>query len=218
MSVYFISDLHLGGQYAFRFYGRPFKSYRHFEETIIANMHSCVSRNDDIYFIGDYIDYDKLTERSGTWEHAMSLTQSLPGRKHLVLGNNEERLIGDRFQGFEDFKEYALSCGFIDCTKSSVVKVKGNIFYLDHYLEHARTDMLNLYGHVHRGRSVSIRGFNVSCDLTGYYPLSDMQLIAILDRELTYSLRQGHIPDGKYLDRELWDKYRNTWMKYINQL
>ena len=218
MGAFFIADLHLGGSYSYRFYGRPFTKYKTYENTILANIRNTVSSKDDTYYIGDFLDYEPVPERNHSWEYGLSLVDMLPGRKHLILGNNEERLIQHELGSFEEFQKLALRAGFAECVRDKVINVDGNLFYLNHFYENCRLDMLNMYGHAHRERAVSQRGFNVCCDLTGYYPVSSTQLIAIFERALTYSLPNSHIPNSKHFDKDLWNTYRNVWHKRIMQL
>lgn len=218
MGAFFIADLHLGGSYAYKFYGRPFAKYKTYERTMLDNIRNTVTQKDDLYIVGDFLDFEPIAERDHSWEYGLSLVDVIPGRKHLILGNNEERLIKFVLGSFEEFETLALKAGFAECAKDKVVNVEGNLFYLNHYYENSKLDMLNLYGHAHRERAVSARGFNVCCELTGYYPMSSQQLITIFERTLTYSLPHKHIPNVKYFDKELWNRYRNVWWKQITQL
>lgn len=131
MSVFFISDLHIGHLNAIKFDNRPFESISQENDTIIKNWNNAVSSNDDIYILGDF-----------AWKTEMSLDviRELKGKKHMILGNHD-KFTPELEKCFESISNY------------EVIVVNHQRIVLSHYPiafwygQHKYTVLL--YGHVH---------------------------------------------------------------------
>lgn len=78
---YYISDMHFGHKNVLHFDNRPFKTIEENDETLIMLWNQTVTKNDDIYILGDFC-WGKIDE----WQ---SIVPRLVGRKHLILGNHD---------------------------------------------------------------------------------------------------------------------------------
>lgn len=132
MSVFFISDLHIGHENAIRFDNRPFESLSEENNAIITNWNNAVSNDDDVYILGDF-----------AWKNTMALDviRNLKGKKHLVLGNHDQKFSSELESCFESISNY------------EVIVVNNQRIVLSHYPiafwygQHRYTVLL--YGHVH---------------------------------------------------------------------
>ena len=83
MATYFISDLHLGHENIIRLCERPFSDVDEMNKKLIKNWNNKVTAKDDVYIIGD------IAYRSK--EDVSSIVNQLNGRKHLIIGNHDEK-------------------------------------------------------------------------------------------------------------------------------
>lgn len=130
----YISDLHLGHKNVIAFDQRPFCDLKDMEQAIITNWNKVVTKNDDVYVLGDFF-----------WnnEDATRVLPLLKGNIHLILGNH------DRMNG--QMKKYFASVSSYD-----EIKDNGRHVVLCHYpIAHWRNadyGNIHLYGHIHQGR------------------------------------------------------------------
>ena len=78
---FYTSDLHLGHDNIIRFDNRPFGSVGEMTEEIIDNWNSVVSKNDDVYILGDF-----------AWRNDIGYAalKQLRGNKYFVRGENNQ--------------------------------------------------------------------------------------------------------------------------------
>jgi len=88
--IWFTSDWHLNHRNIIKYCERPFKNVHHMNKAILENYHKVVKEDDQVYFLGDMT----MDGPSNKLKYE-SLFNSLPGMKHLVLGNH------DRFKPFD---------------------------------------------------------------------------------------------------------------------
>lgn len=154
--VYVTSDWHLGHANAIRWRDQ-FSSQAEHDATIIKNYMRTITKRDTVYFLGDIVLGKDREERL----ELLSMLASLPGHKHLVLGNHDldrpfrnlaelEPVFGERI--------YALK------------KYKG--FWLSHAPIHPRElrGKRNIHGHVHEGTIPDVRYYNACLENTAYSP------------------------------------------------
>jgi calcineurin-like phosphoesterase family protein len=92
MTTWFTSDLHLGHEPILEFTNRraqcPLSAMRpaitEHDEWVIGELNYYVKPTDELYILGDVSFHKK-------W-HSGSLIESINGKKHLVLGNHDQRL------------------------------------------------------------------------------------------------------------------------------
>ncbi len=131
MAKFYGADFHFGHENSIKMDGRPFSDKEEMKEILISNWNEHVTRNDDIYLLGDII-----------WknEDAEDILKRLKGRKHLFVGNH------DRVN--DTMKKY-----FVSIDKYDMVKDEGRRVFLCHYpVAHWSGQFhgtYHLYGHVH---------------------------------------------------------------------
>lgn len=87
--IWFTSDWHLHHANIIKYCDRPFKNTHFMNKVILEKYHQNIRENDQVYFLGDMTMWGPShTDRFAP------LMQSLPGIKHLILGNH------DRFKPF----------------------------------------------------------------------------------------------------------------------
>lgn len=133
---YYISDLHFGHKNSLSFDNRPFTDIEIHDQTIINNWNNTVSIDDDVYILGDI-----------SWHNAtktIEIFKSLNGRKHLIKGNHDSKLLRNRelqslFVEICNYKEIPLDNG-----KGIVLCHYPMPCFKNHYY-----GWIHLYGHVH---------------------------------------------------------------------
>ncbi len=81
MSVFFTADTHFGHGGALGLYRRPFASVAEMDAAMVAAWQADVKDGDEVWHLGDFAVGRKVD--------VASLLGALPGRKHLVTGNND---------------------------------------------------------------------------------------------------------------------------------
>lgn len=133
---YYISDLHFGHKNSLSFDNRPFADIEIHDQAIINNWNNTVSIDDDVYILGDI-----------SWHNAtktIEIFKSLNGRKHLIKGNHDSKLLRNRelqslFVEICDYKEIPLDNG-----RGIVLCHYPIPCFKNHYY-----GWIHLYGHVH---------------------------------------------------------------------
>jgi calcineurin-like phosphoesterase family protein len=83
MGTYFISDTHFGDGPRLRIDRRPFSSAAEMDGTMVERWNEVVGADDDIWHLGDFA-FGPSRPRIA------ELLAALNGRKHLLIGNNDE--------------------------------------------------------------------------------------------------------------------------------
>ena len=121
-----------------------------------------VGLDDDLWIVGDFAfgadsDRDRVAERF----------HSLPGRKHLVIGNHDKAWIRDL--PWESVRDIAY------------VDDNGQLFVLCHYPMitwlHARRGAIQLFGHVHQNWAGSRNAVNVGVDQWQFGPVTRRDIL-----------------------------------------
>lgn len=84
MTVHITSDLHFNHANIITFCDRPFVGVRHMNEMMIDYWNAIVTDRDDIYVVGDF-GFDNSVAPID------EIFAALKGRKHLIVGNHDER-------------------------------------------------------------------------------------------------------------------------------
>lgn len=134
--IWFSSDHHFGHQNIIKYCKRPFKDVIEMDEKLISNWNECVSKDDVVYYLGDfcfYKDIDVVKKR----------LKSLNGKKHLILGNHEDTFKVNTW----------VSAGFYSVHTSLSLSHLGHQLYLAHTPESKKqlglSDVIFVHGHVH---------------------------------------------------------------------
>jgi calcineurin-like phosphoesterase family protein len=135
--IYATSDWHLFHNRILEFCpNRPWDNLVDMKHDLVANYCTTVSEEDDCFFLGDLT----IKRNPKFMIELANVIHSLPGNKHLVLGNH------DYYQ--EDF--YLNDCGF----KSVNRRISTKTYSMVHNPEHMKpSDILSgkilLHGHLH---------------------------------------------------------------------
>jgi calcineurin-like phosphoesterase family protein len=131
MSVYFISDLHLGHKRITQFEGGKWRNWadspEEHDHELISRINQTVQKRDKLFILGDVVFGRKNIEMLG----------EIQGYKHSILGNHDT----------EDFN-YKDYMPYVD-------KISGLEGYKSHWLSHAPIHPLelrgrkNIHGHTH---------------------------------------------------------------------
>ena len=81
MTLFLTADTHFGHGGALGLYRRPFASVAAMDAALVANWRATVRTDDEVWHLGDFA--------VGRRVDAAGLLAALPGRKHLVTGNND---------------------------------------------------------------------------------------------------------------------------------
>ena len=167
---FYIADTHFGHEKVLDFCQRPFQTIHEMDAMIIENWNRVVSKEDDVYVIGDF-----MFRSAQTPEYYL---EKLNGKLHLIRGNHE------RWTNRVDVKRYFESDNMIiEITDSNSHLV------LCHYpiAEWPRyyRGSLHIFGHIHNTREGAAYEyylkqpcmFNAGVDINQFMPVTLEQLI-----------------------------------------
>ena len=177
---FFTSDLHFGDDEIIEREARPFKDIKEFEDVFVSNVNKVASREDTLYVIGDWINYNK--SHHPCTQDAFEMCRRLYPAVVLVLGNGERRLMADRYHDdLNEMKRSLQSFGVSDVVDSAYIEFGGERFFLTHHpVDHA-SDCTTLFGHTHRGTGLwKPFGLNVGVDLNHFRPFSEADILGLL--------------------------------------
>lgn len=185
---FFTSDTHFGNDEILKRENRPFKNGKKFEKTIFKIWNSQVKKDDIIYHLGDYVNYNKNCTNG--WQKGLKNIKRCKAKVILIIGNDEQRIIRDFFSNdFDSFKDYCKGLGFYDVKKEDYLNFRGLKVYLNHYPCKHKQNYLNLFGHTHRITGVwKPFGLNVGCDLNHFYLFTEEEIVRLVGQ------------------KEIWDK------------
>ena len=165
---FFTSDTHFYDLETLSIDDRPFKSAKQFDNYVLKTWNKQAKKGDTIFVIGDFVDCDG--KGYAGWKHSIQYVKKLKADVVLIIGNNEERVIKNWFNNtFESFREYCLKVGFKEVYKNLVLNICKKDFFLTHKPKDRRSDMLCLFGHLHRSCGLyKPYGFNIGCDLNHF--------------------------------------------------
>lgn len=134
--IWFSSDHHFGHQNIIKYCKRPFKDVTEMDEKLISNWNECVSKDDEVYYLGDFCFYKDI-------DVVKKLLKNLNGKKHLILGNHEDTFKVNSW----------VSAGFYSVHTSLSLTHLGHKLYLAHTPESKKqlglSDVIFIHGHVH---------------------------------------------------------------------
>jgi len=140
-----------------------FSSVEEMDETMIANWNSVVGPKDEVWHLGDFAYRCSL-------EYAESVFRRLRGRKHLVIGNHEQR--GKRL-GWESQQNY------------KEITVDDRDLVLFHYSMRSwnrqHHGSIHLYGHSHGSLAPLGMSLDVGVDCWSFRPVSLDEIMARID-------------------------------------
>ncbi len=159
MTVFFTADTHFGHGGALGLYRRPFASVAEMDAAMLAGWQAAVGPADEVWHLGDFA--------VGRRVDAAGLLAALPGRKHLVTGNNDPAAT-TALPGWASVQCYA------------EIVVDGTALVLCHYAFRTWRDMgrgaWNLHGHSHGRLTPVPRQVDVGVDAWSFRPVTLAQL------------------------------------------
>jgi calcineurin-like phosphoesterase family protein len=160
MTTFFTSDTHFSDAYAIVRSRRPFADVRAMDATLVARWNETVGPGDEVWHLGDFA--GKMPEPA-----LAGLLDSLAGRKHLIVGNNDPPATL-RLAGWASVRHYA------------EIEVEGRRLVLCHYPFRTWNGIYkgawNLHGHSHGQLKKITRQVDVGVDVWGYRPVTLTQL------------------------------------------
>lgn len=162
--VYVISDHHFFHSNIIKYSNREFNNIIEMNEYMIKKHNETITNNDIVIFLGDFC--FKNSE-------AKNILEKLNGHKFLVVGNHDNNYIIKKYKylGFEDlflypvkFQDYCLSHYPLNG------ETPEEIIYNILKKEFNEGNYNNLYGHVHKDKTVYPNSINVSCEVLDYIP------------------------------------------------
>ncbi len=156
MTVFFTADTHFGDVRILNTARRPFRTIADHDEALVARWRETVGPGDEIFHLGDFA--------PGYAAGALDdLFERLPGRRHLVTGNNDDD--ATRTHG-----------GWVSVRPYAEMEVEGTTCVLCHYAFRTWFRMgkgsVDLHGHSHGKLKPETRQFDVGVDLWDYRPVT----------------------------------------------
>jgi calcineurin-like phosphoesterase family protein len=162
MTTFFTSDTHFGDAYVIVRSRRPFAHVREMDAALVARWNETVGPEDEVWHLGDFA--AKMTEPA-----LARLLDSLAGRKHLIVGNNDPPATL-RLAGWASVQHYA------------EIEVEDRRLVLCHYPFRTWNGIYkgawNLHGHSHGQLKKITRQVDVGVDVWDYRPVTLAQLAA----------------------------------------
>lgn len=165
---WFLSDIHFGHFNVIEYDDRPFSSLREMEDTIVENIHASIARNDEVYFLGDFVFRSKPQEVDRILERVTA-----KGKWFFVRGNHDHK------KSVREIKKYATDGAVHDILQ---ISPSGQPIILCHYplMEWNKSyyGSWHLHGHDHKNLRYGdgkLR-YNVAINLNNYYPVSLQKL------------------------------------------
>jgi len=156
MTVYFTSDHHFGHSGARSLYRRPFASVPEMDRRMIERWNAVIEPGDEVWHLGDFAVRQPP-------ERVASLLSELHGRKHLVMGNNDDAGVTG-CAGWNSVQAYA------------ELTVAGMALVLCHYPFRTWRNMakgaINLHGHSHGRLKPLPRQFDAGVDVWDFRPVA----------------------------------------------
>lgn len=156
--LFFTSDTHFGDHRTLNIHKRPFGSVQAMDEALVSAWNTVIGQADEVWHLGDF---------ARKPADVPLLLQRLNGRKHLIIGNNDQSAtIEDH--GWASVQHYA------------EIMVHGAHLILCHYpfrswnQQHRKS--INLHGHSHGKLKPLLRQIDVGVDARDYRPVSLLEI------------------------------------------
>lgn len=173
---YFISDLHIDHPNIIRLANRPFNNIKEMQDTLIANINNAVSKDDELYILGDL-----CLGKKPIWEAFLDRINC--NNLHLIVGNHDKKpaIPINRFTSISNL--LSIKVGDLLITMSHYPmryhwfrRCMGYLLgkplpkYFERFPLHHKG--LHIHGHTHSYTFKNGRQFNVGCEAINYTPVS----------------------------------------------
>lgn len=162
MARFFTSDTHFGDTRILRSAKRPFKTIRDHDAHLIAQWQATVGADDDVWFLGDFAPCHRA-------DAVGALLAELPGRKHLVTGNNDDAATRTH-PGWASVHDYA---ELIEDERLCVL-----FHYPLRTWNKVGKGSVDLHGHSHAMLKPQTRQFDVGVDAWNFAPVTLATMLA----------------------------------------
>jgi calcineurin-like phosphoesterase family protein len=163
MTVYFTSDHHFGHSGARGLYRRPFASVADMDRRMVELWNTVIKPEDEVWHLGDFAIRQPA-------ERVASLLGELHGRKHLIIGNNDDAVVTG-CAGWTSVQAYA------------ELTVEGTSLVFCHYPFRTWRNMgkgwINLHGHSHGRLKPLPRQFDVGVDVWDFQPVPLARFVSV---------------------------------------
>ena len=179
---FFTADLHFGEEEIIARESRPFGNMKEMEDAFVNNVNKVASIEDTLYVLGDWINYNFLYQSDIS---IFGIVKRLAPQVILIMGNNEQRLLKDVFNGdLEAMRKAVTGMGFKDLLTEADVEFGGETFHLIHQPVDHKEGCMNLFGHTHRGTGLwKSFGLNVGIDMNYFRPFSETEILRLLKQK-----------------------------------
>lgn len=162
MSTFLIADPHFGHESIIRLCNRPFADVRQMNDAMVANWNAVVKPSDEVIVVGDFahrMDPEKLR----------ALFDSLHGRKHLIIGNHDDK--------------HTLALPWSTPPRDvAYMSIDSTRVVLCHYAWRAwpgiRKGAIMLFGHHHGRLAGNQQSMDIGVDVMGFAPVRLNQIKA----------------------------------------
>ena len=153
--IYFTADTHFGEERKIFSSRRPFDTTDEMDQTMIHNWNKIVSKDDIIFHLGDFGNYE--------------MVEKLNGRIYLILGNNERKDIDSNKITLDKLKEL-----FYNVIEDDIIYRNFNNLNIAmmHKPENYDKSCFNLFGHIHGRQMIKPFGIDVGVDCHHFRPIS----------------------------------------------
>lgn len=173
MSNWLISDTHFGHTNVIKYDGRPFKTAKEMDDTIIANWNSVVKDGDTVYHLGDFAFADA--------NRVDSILSSLNGNKVFIYGNHDKDMLDSKVKRHFEFMAHYHE-----------LKHNGEMIVLFHYpiaeFNKCHRGSYHAHGHCHGNHKYASprRVMDVGVPCIGYKPINvDDFIKELIDNPVT---------------------------------
>jgi calcineurin-like phosphoesterase family protein len=153
--LFFTSDTHFNDPRILRIDRRPFASLGEHDEALIGFWNETVGPEDEVWHLGDFARADNASVEA--------LLARLPGRKNLIIGNN-------------DGSETTSALGWASIQHYAELTVDGTRLILCHYPFRTWNQMgrksVDLHGHSHGKLKPLTRQYDVGVDAWDFRPVA----------------------------------------------
>lgn len=171
MAVFFTSDTHFGDPRVLSKDKRPFETIAEHDAALVARWNEIVSPDDIVWHLGDFalhVTADRIAQ----------LLADLPGRKHLITGNN-------------DGPDTVRADGWASVQAYAELHEEGKDLVLCHYAfrtwKNNSKGWIDLHGHSHGRLSPLTRQYDVGVDVWDFRPVTLETILTTRRRRSTLS-------------------------------
>jgi calcineurin-like phosphoesterase family protein len=154
--IFFTSDTHFADRRVLLIDRRPFASMKAHDEALVELWNNHVGPEDEVWHLGDFT-------RGGPPGYADELLAALNGRKHLIIGNNDDEATISA-KGWASVQHYA------------ELVIDGKLLILCHYPFRTWNQIgkksINLHGHSHGKLKPITRQYDVGVDAQDFHPVT----------------------------------------------